>query len=455
MRDSGRTGRTWLDAVFVSTVTVLSVFGSSGCRTTESASSDIKFYGADNQSAVIRYESYIEVAIPAGINSQAAVLSEPIRSEMLELINWQVQHMFGTFTEHPDYAKNPGIVHGRGVPKIKGAKLDRARGVVRVTYSFEDKVIFKKKVLANGDTTIKFVLPRDPSTIYAKGVPTGSYENKCTDEHYNSEGDFWYFWNPKRSGCPLTDEDLVVVEAELKPIPNTTSTYPYYDKILGDNGNGRTLRIVYLVGIDENFRAGDLGRGTFNEAFDALKQLGFKVTSDSSARKKNMTVSHNDFDVELTLQLVDPHSQLFLEAAADGLENADVFIYDGHSGLGGYLNLERFEDELGRKLKLSRSKSQIFYFNGCSTFAYYNADYFKLKSTTQDPEGRKNLDIITTSIGATFDIGARHDLVLIDALISGKRPSWQKIMDDIYKVDRSQTALTHVNGDEDNPTSPQ
>jgi hypothetical protein len=444
------TGRS---SLFLASLTAVVISG--GCRTTDGTDSEVKFYGADNQSADMRYDSYIEVKLPAGVTTDNQLLQEPQRSRMRSVIELQIQHMFGAFTEHPEYVKNPGIIQGRNEPQISSAQINRTAGTARINYSYTDKVVFKKRLMAGGPTKIKFVLPRDPQTIYQKGIPAGSSENKCTDEHYNTEGDFWYFWNPKKPGCPLKKDDLVEVTADLTPIPNTKSTYPYYAQLLGDNGNGRTVKVVYLVGIDENFRAGDLGRQTFNEAFSLLKQEGFKAGPGGTARKKNLTLKKPDFDVELTLTLVDPGSDAFVRAAADGLETADVFIYDGHSGLGGYLEIDRFVQTLGRSLKLPVSKNQIFYFNGCSTFAYYNADYFALKKTAQDPDGRTNLDVITTSIGATFDIGARHDVALIGGLFGGKKPSWQNIMDQIYKVDRTQTALTHVNGDEDNPTSPQ
>lgn len=442
--------RTWASIACTLALTPLA----SGCRTGGSTASDIKFYGTDNQSSHISFESYIEIPIPDGINSQTAILEEPTHSEMLDLINWQIEHIYGAITEHPGYKRNPGIILGKGTPKIKGAKLDRTRGTVQVRYSYEDKAVFKKKLFANGKAMVKFFLPLDPSTIYAKGMSNDQSTNLCTDEHYNSEDDFWYFWNPKKTGCPIKNADLISVEAVLNPIPSTAQTYPYYDKILGDNGNGRLVKVVYLVGVDENFRTGDVGRLNYNEAFELLKAEGFKTGPGSGARQKNMTLSHADYDVELTLRLVNASSQEFIEAAADGLETADVFIYDGHSGLGSYLSIDRFEQDLGRELELNKSKSQIFYFNGCSTFAYYNADFFKLKATSSDPEGIKNLDIITTSIGAYFSIGAYHDIPLIQALFNGKRPSWQKIMDEVYEIDKSQTALTHVNGDEDNPTSP-
>jgi hypothetical protein len=428
------------------------LFALVSCRTTESGS-DVKFYGADNQSADMRYSSYIEVALPAGVTTNDAVMKDPIKTEMQDIILYQIQHMFGAFTEHPGFKRNPGIVKAKGIPVITSAEVDTAKGTVKVNYSYEDKVVFKQRLMKNGPTKIEFVLPKDPSTIYSKGFRKNGTVNKCTDDHYNSEGDFWYFWNPKKAGCPIKSEDLVKISADILPIANTALTFPYYDKILGDNGNGKKFKVVYLVGIDENFKAGDLGRQTFNEAIDLLKQNGYMLEPKGAARKKVLTYNTPEYEVELEISLVNPDSDSFVQTAADGLETSDIFIYDGHSGLGGYLNIDRFQTALGRNLKLPVDKNQIFYFNGCSTFSYYNADYFDLKKTTQDPEGRTNLDVLTTSIGATFDIGARHDIELITSITLGKRPSWQSILDNIYRVDRSQSALTHVNGDEDNPTS--
>lgn len=425
------------------------------CRTTDSDDSDVKFYGADNQSAQMLYSSYIEVALPVGITTNDAVLRDPVKSEMQEIIVSQIQHTFGAFTEHPGFKKNPGIIKAKGIPVITSAEVNTALGTVKVNYTYEDTVVFKQRIMKNGPTKINFVLPKDPTTIYSKGFRKNGTVNKCTDEHYNSEGDFWYFWNPKMTGCPIKSEDLVKITAGILPIANTALTYPYYDKILGDNGNGKKFKIVYLVGIDENFKKGDLGRETFNEAIDLMKQNGYKLAPNGAARKKLLTYSTPDVDVELEISLVNPDSVAFVEAAAAGLEASDIFIYDGHSGLGGYLNIDRFKTELGRDIKLPVDKNQIFYFNGCSTFSYYNHDYFELKKTSQDPEGRTNLDLLTTSIGATFDIGARHDVELITGITLGKRPSWQTILDNIYRVDRSQSALTHVNGDEDNPKTPQ
>ncbi len=425
----------------------------STCKTASKDGSDLKFYGTDNQSAIMTFDADLDFELPRGVKSQVDLSKPDVKSQILELIDLQVRHLYGTFSVHDEFRNNPGIVEGKGETLLRSSSVDPGKGRGRIRYTHKDRVVFKKSVFRGDKPTIKFQLPRDPVAIYSRGLDPDGRFNLCTDEHYNSEGDFWYFWHPTKRGCPIGSGDLQLVTGNLAPIPNTKKTYPDYDKLLGDNGNGKAVKIMYLVGVDENFKAGDLGSNSYREAFDLLRQNNFKVKS-SIRRRSSLTYSTPDYDVEVDMRLVNPGTDQFVKAAAEGLETADIFIYDGHSGLGGYLYVDRFQQVLGRPLNLNKEKSQIFYFNGCSTFAYYNLDYFKLKSSSADPKGIKFLDVITTSIGATFDIGARHDAVVITNLVNGSRPSWQTIMDQVYKADRRQTALTHVNGDEDNPSTP-
>lgn len=233
----------------------------------------------------------------------------------------------------------------------------------------------------------------------------------------------------------------------------TRNTYPEYAKLYGENGNGDVLQISYLVGVDENFQSGDLGKRTFQDAFAGLKSAGFQATADA-ARRKTLTLRTQTKRVSIEMLLLDPNSGEFAAQAVRGMKTADIFFYDGHSGLGGYLNPERLAADTGSPLALAKNKYQIFVFQGCSTYAYYNSAYFNLKKTSSDPKGTKNLDIITTGIGAAFNVGAKVDVAFFKSVATGQRPSWQTILDNIRKAEGYNSALSHINGDEDNPRAP-
>ena len=171
-------------------------------------------------------------------------------------------------------------------------------------------------------------------------------------------------------------------------------------------------------------------------------------------RRKRLTLRAGTRRTSIEMILSDPNSADFAQEAVRGMKTADIFLYDGHSGLGGYLSPERLAEDTGRPLELPKSKYQIFVFQGCSTYAYYNSAYFNLKKGSGDPKGTKNLDIVTTGIGAAFDVGAKVDVAFLTSVTTGARPSWQTIIDRVHAAEGENTALTHVNGDEDNPRTP-
>ena len=61
------------------------------------------------------------------------------------------------------------------------------------------------------------------------------------------------------------------------------------------------------------------------------------------------------------------------------IEESDVVIYEGHSGLGVNLDLETVERQLllsrdskiSERIEFQRQKRQIFFFDSCSSYSYY------------------------------------------------------------------------------------
>ncbi|MBI4656431.1 MAG: hypothetical protein HY746_06780 [Elusimicrobia bacterium] len=413
---------------------------------------DPKWYGKDSRKAYMTFTTYMLYKIPSGYTGSVyRILYDKTQLQKIsDLVRLQLQHMYGAFTMHPQFVNTPGIPSGDY--KFKYLSVEESPGrYAKVTYSYEDYAVFARSLFNNaGSKRIAFVLPKDPATIYQKGFTSGSSTNRCTDAHYNSEDDFWYFWNPYQRGCPIKEDDLVTVQSDLQMLDVTRHTYPEYQKLYGNNGNGDVLQITYLVGVDENFNSGDLGRQTFLNSFEGLQAGGFEVTLNE-ARHKRLSMRTPAKRSVIDMYLVNPNNAEFAKLAVNGMKTSDIFLYDGHSGLGGHLHPDRLAYDTGEQLTLPKNKYQIFYFNGCSTYAYYNSAYFQMKRTSSDPGGTKNLDIITTGIGASFSTGSKVDVTFLATIATGQRPSWQTILDRINAAEGSYTALTHVNGDEDNP----
>ena len=280
--DRGKTnGVSRLHALITTGLLTVVLMTHLGCRTTDQ-DSDVMFYGADNRRGILTFETQLVYLYPEGWEGPAqALLDSEHRSDIDEQIQLQIAHMFAAFTTHPDFVESPGVTENHPTVEIKRIAKIPNEPAALITWAFRDTAVFHKKIWAGGNRQIKFWLPREVTTIYSKGFLPRGRKNWCTDSHYNSESDFWYFWNPFQENCPIQPErDLVRVTGHLSPLPSTTRTFPEYERLYGSNGNRRELKVVVLVGIDENFRAGDLGRQSFHGLVRLMKDNGYAVSEE-------------------------------------------------------------------------------------------------------------------------------------------------------------------------------
>jgi hypothetical protein len=319
-------------------------------------------------------------------------------------------------------------------------------------------------------------LPFNPDTIYAAGKQ-GDH-NPCTDHHYQDEGDFWYFWNPSNSGCKLKkDVDYAVVETAIKRLPNTKLSYPEYNRLVDKDG---VIRISVLLGMDDpdkNGRdprtSGDVNARSYRGIRSGLEKLGYKANLLTAAEIKKISPQAGSsgklpYVEELTKQSakatvvirmffgasgIDESSSDFHYFLRDALENQAMMVYDGHSGLGGHLDLDSIESTRRFKIKIDPSRYQLYYFNSCSSYPYYNTQYFARKKSSTDKRGSKNLEILTNGLATLFSVMHDTNLAILKAVTNyadGK--GWASYQALANEIDSDN--LFGVNGDEDNPSKP-
>ena len=128
-------------------------------------------------------------------------------------------HIFGIFaspTMISRYVGRNAVTGGVGGPrkqmKIKIISSEVNDGVITIKYSNSGKMILNAKaadrILAKG--LLELPLPTNPYEIY---------DEKCTDEHYSSFGDFWYFYDPFRKGCEYLSKTPKATMVRLKITP--------------------------------------------------------------------------------------------------------------------------------------------------------------------------------------------------------------------------------------------
>ncbi len=436
------------------------------------------FYGKRSTEAELVFQAQVDVPLADSVSLQDLNRNGRARSEALALIDAQAQHLMGSFQARSfrDQFGYPGVLGERYEIKFNDIKEIASEDSNRkmLFYEFKGTVVFHKDAFKNSATrVVPIVLPLAPDKIYALGVVDG--KNTCTDEHYNSEGDFWYFWDPEQSGCPLAGdtENILHTKGKLKRLPNTRASYPEYDRLYGDNGNDEVLNIAVFFGYFEdvtnfqkvnphdsafdafNFLESNLleKRGfTVKESKDDFQVLNGKKTTkgintfrayekQEFFKKQPVTVRVQVLVADTAIDSKDGTFHRYLKAA---LRSADILIYDGHSGLGGNLDLKELKGE-----RFDKNKYQILFFNGCSSYPYFNGMFFNAKG------GSQNLDILTSGLPTFSNTAGPNVVAFLNHFIEVNTKTYQKILTELEDSNAEEgTYLTGVNGDEDNKWKP-
>ena len=435
----------------------------------------LKYYGKASTEAILDFETTAEIAFAQKANVRDLQKTGKIQSLVLELLDAQIQHLMGTFQSQSFLMEfgYPGVLgESYSIDFKEFTKLNSERALVK--YKFTGKVVFHSEAF-QGKTkiAIPLKLPLAADNFYALGLKGDV--NKCTDEHYNSEGDFWYFWDPDMPGCPLKgdSENVLRFNGHLKKLLNTTSTYPEYDLLYGDNENGSVMKTSLFLGYIEAIESlttpnrKDDGYIAFREVEQSLEGLGYELKEKTDAFRENSIGSKikgiNFFrlyekkvqtklgktilsQVELLLSDTDINSkdETFHHHYVGALEEADLIAYDGHSGLGTYLNLDWLP-----AFSFKPKKYQIIYFNGCSSYPYYNGNYFAAKG------GTRYMDLITSGLPTLTNTSSPNMMSFATPFLTGSLQSYQRLLNQIEISNGDNgTYLVGVNGDEDNRFKP-
>jgi hypothetical protein len=122
------------------------------------------------------------------------------------------------------------------------------------------------------------------------------------------------------------------------------------------------------------------------------------------------------------------------------LKGSDVVLYSGHSYIGeGPLDPSNF------RATSFPETYQLFFFNSCVSYNYYEKDFFTLK-----PGGSKSVDIITNGIEVILNDGGIANGRFLARLLDGSMPSYQALLE----AAKSSDALRVVDGEVDNAFDP-
>ncbi|MBX3264011.1 MAG: PPC domain-containing protein [Labilithrix sp.] len=331
-------------------------------------------------------------------------------------------------------------------------------GKIEIRYHAKLPVAWGSKT--NLPATYEFKLPKDVS-FSGQQAFTEAHKHTCVDwaAHDVDTGSMWYYYRPARSGCQITDAEVVKVTATAtRSTLNTTGKYPELHKVWEDD----RLEVISIFGKNEaTGGASDVGVSAFNSFVRMMKtRLGGAQLSTEPANVsdrpgpdvKDVTVEGTLPDgkkVKVTALLVDAITSVWagFDARYESLTpTADLIMYNGHAGLGQNVRA------LARKGRWLPGKYQMFFMNGCDTFAYVDGSLAQTRAALNpdDPSGTKYMEFITNAMPSYFHSMAAASTAMVNGLLEIEQP---KTYDKIFEnIDRAEVVL--VTGEEDNVYEP-
>jgi len=312
------------------------------------------------------------------------------------------------------------------ITHVKTRALDNGR--TEISYAYRAKALIHKTAAKSAlrQGGFKVVLPYDSELVY---------DERCTDAHYTSFDDYWYFWDPYRLGCealleePATREVQIRVKAlNYRRLEETAR----FDLIHADNGNGNLLQIDLISGFDESGARGDIGWKIFHNLNRALEssKFGFELIKKSGTAKRPLYLFEKNLDSGVRVLVrhllvdtaIDSRSAAFAKFFRDSVRDADVIIYSGHSGLGGNLDLPSLEGKAGA-FEFNPLKRQLFFFNSCSSYSYF-LDHFRQEKT------KARIDVLTNALAAYMDEDSLEVQALLENVLDEKQraPLWMDVL---------------------------
>ncbi len=269
---------------------------------------------------------------------------------------------------------------------------------------------------------------------------------------------YWYHYRPHASGCALDAADVTTTTAAVTVNRgNTTGRYPEYHKVWEDGA----LKVVAVFGKYAKLATDpyDPGISAYNEFVDTARATLGDPTTVPANLPPSPGVAAPDVTLEktfpdgrsvaITAILVDEVQSApatFDKRYAELTPGADVILYDGHAGLGANVRA------LATKGQFFPGQYQLFFMNGCDTFAYQDDTLTRTRAALNpdDPTGTKYMDFVTNGMPAYFSSLTPDSMAIVNALLAKDTPhTYEQIF---ANVDSAQVVT--VVGEEDNVFAP-
>ena len=346
--------------------------------------------------------------------------------------------------------------HGRfGYVELENVQVEPLEGgLERIVYDAKLPVAWPKHRAVPETYRVVAPLRVDPVSLDAFNT---KYAGRCGEAHYGAEY-LWYDFEPVTSGCAIDEGDVIDTVAKVAPSPYTTiDKRPELERFWDDG----VFRAVVVHGTDSSWGKdeNDTGVRQYLAFQDKLKSAypdgvvtegptSYGIFDDWTFEVEVPSYGGGSGKLVVTTLLTSSLESIgsdFDERFAALSPEADLITYGGHSGLSANIKA------IAAKEKVQAQHYQVYFLDGCSTFAYLDTTLtdarIAINGEELDPHGTKFLDVIVNAQPAPWYTGAASQWTVLSSLSGSDKVSYLDILDEL-----SQSATPVVAGEEDNPS---
>lgn len=380
------------------------------------------------------------------------------------------QFLFGPLT----HRELGGVQKGEMIkPRIDKAFLRNNR--VMIPYLYQATWMIDSDV--SESKTLELPLPYSAESIRNTNWKT------CTDQSDDDHSTWsflWYYWDPSRPGCEhLSNVDYQLIQIEIgHETTQSKLSFPEYKRMIRMENGVPTLAMTFAFGyvkdvnFPDPFRDSDFGMREFQKfhrsAKNQLISLGLRenpilqsdITEGSTVIGTQFVGMKNGTQLKISIVAAAGVDQMDIFSHSYAKKHEGFFAWFGHSRVGSGFDADILEQKLilyPEEFSTSR-EYQLIYWAGCNSYSYYTLPFFDLKSQLDpehDPNGTRNLDLISNALPSLFAFNSANAQILLRALLNWEVPtSYQAIVDQIelHAGSWNYPVIVNVLGDEDNGT---
>jgi hypothetical protein len=418
---------------------VLAALGLTACADQGPATSELKIDGAHS------------IGVDGVISNGVILTNASTDSGIERQIRSQLQYMTGQLN---------GINGGADLNRLQltiNEKIPRDDGSYEVHYAARVLIAWRRDLAL--PETYELVMPAQ-GDYRSLGRFFEAFQEDCigSGAHDMGVGNFWYYYRPQAAGCrtAMSNPAQAGLVARFPialdvSVENTEGKSPEYAKIWEDDR--AVITAVFGKYEDGATSNGDAGIAAYNEMYTLLRRsFGEPVLQDVEVPDGtrpgvaypaiNMIFNTPQGTLDVDILLIDgilSADEAFKQRYNERTKISDLVSYNGHSGLGANIRA------LARMGSFQQGQYQLFFVNGCDTFAYVDNALRDAHAAVNPGYGpSKFFDIITNAMPSYFRSNAENNVALMQAFL-GRSKTYRELLSGF---DRAQRAI--VTGEEDN-----